>query len=669
MAQLAHHPVLQPIGELDDAVYVQLARRVASGDLLLAPDAFFLAPFYTYFLGAVFAATDGLLLAARSAQILLGTAAVLLVLDTARQWFGRRTGLVSGALAAGTGLFAFNEVLISQSSIDPFLTALSSFALTRAVRGGSIRTFLLAGLASAALVLNRPNALACALAAGLVWLATQRSKAAGRQALAFALGLALLIAPVTLRNRVVTGEWVLVTSHGGLNLVIGNGPGADGLWRRIPGVRDNVNGQVEDVRRIAGAALGHPASAGEASAYFSGLAWRWMRSQPWDALRLFFRKLALTVSATDAPLNYSYAYFAHDEATLLRWLVVGPWLLVPLGLFGLVVAAPVGGARGAFAAWASFVPSYAVGLAAFFVASRYRLPLFVGLLPGAGAAVVWLARALAATRFWPLSVGAAVLSVLFLLVNWPLNVDDGRLVEREGHIVRLFGDGHVEEGQRLLAATESREPRFGRLLCRAGLALRDRNDYSGAIRYMERAAKVDPADRWIRFHLGETLLALDRVEEALSQLALARGAPGIPAAEITADVAGAHQLLGHADLARAEIAAAPPVEELSEYDLRHLGEVALQVRAPDVAERFLRALTARTRTDAKAHELLGVALGLRNLRAEAVVELETAVRLDPDERLGAGVSRGLPRAGGAGRGGTRAARRGVETPPGRSRRP
>src|SRR5450756_991788 len=78
LGQLASHPLLQPRGVLDDAVYLKLAQRVASGDLALGPDVYYLSPFYMYFLGAILAA-GGSVFAARAVQVVLGSVAVLLV--------------------------------------------------------------------------------------------------------------------------------------------------------------------------------------------------------------------------------------------------------------------------------------------------------------------------------------------------------------------------------------------------------------------------------------------------------------------------------------------------------------------------------------------------------------------------------------------------------------
>ena len=70
-------------------------------------------------------------------------------------------------------------------------------------------------------------------------------------------------------------------------------------------------------------------------AHFRGLAWEWMRAHPLDAARLFLRKLAYVFAAPEISLNYSYAYYALDEPTLLRWLVGRRVAARPAGAPGL----------------------------------------------------------------------------------------------------------------------------------------------------------------------------------------------------------------------------------------------------------------------------------------------------------------------------------------------
>lgn len=139
---LGHHQLLVPAGELDGAYYYHFAQRVAAGDFWLLDSAsffdrpvpaFFIAPLYIYVLAGFLKISGGSLEAARFAQILLGTLGVALLAFTARRWFGDRAAWWTGTMAALCGLFTFYEILILQTAIDPFLTALSLYVLARAV--------------------------------------------------------------------------------------------------------------------------------------------------------------------------------------------------------------------------------------------------------------------------------------------------------------------------------------------------------------------------------------------------------------------------------------------------------------------------------------------------------------------------------------------------------
>jgi tetratricopeptide (TPR) repeat protein len=162
-----------------------------------------------------------------------------------------------------------------------------------------------------------------------------------RPAAVLAAGLLAGMAPVAIRNVVVSHEWSLVSSHGGLNFYMGNNETATGFYHAVPGVTPNIAGQERDARRVAERALGRTLTEAETSDYFFGLAWTWISQHPGAALALFARKLGWVFNAQHIALPYSYPFYAYDAKTMLRFYVVGPWLLIPLGLVGLVFAAPL----------------------------------------------------------------------------------------------------------------------------------------------------------------------------------------------------------------------------------------------------------------------------------------------------------------------------------------
>ena len=200
MLQLKDHVLTQPDAGLDTTAYVALAERVLGGDPGLGPGLYFLSPLYIYFLAAVLAVWHSFT-AVRLLQIVLGTGTVALVFVSADGWFGRRAAWLAAGLATLTGLFTFYESLLLQTALDPFLTAAALACLTLGLTRGQMRWFILAGLALGVQACNRPNVAFPAAVIALMLAATRRWQAAT----VFSTGLAIALAPVTLRNIAVSG--------------------------------------------------------------------------------------------------------------------------------------------------------------------------------------------------------------------------------------------------------------------------------------------------------------------------------------------------------------------------------------------------------------------------------------------------------------------------------
>ena len=670
LAQLAGHPLTQPDAGLDTTAYATLANDVLAGNVWLRPGVYYVAPLYIYFLAAVRAITDSYT-AVRVVQILLGTASVGLLFLTGRRWFGERAGLIAAGLATLTGLFTFYEVLILQASIDAFLTSAALYALTRGLgdlppaldgarareggshfdlppkggshakpggsharRGGSTpplvastfrwKALLLAGLIFGIQTLNRPNVMIAALGVALVMVIVTRRV---RPAALLVTGLIAGMAPATIRNGVVAGQWSLVSSHGGLNFYIGNSEHATGFYTFVPGITPTIVGQEKDARRVAAKALGRDVTDADASDYFFSLSRRWIAGHPLDALGLFGKKLYYTFNATHVPLPHSYAFYTRDVTSLLPALFVGPWILVPLGLVGLLFARPL---RGEYLIWSSFVAAYAAAVALFFVAERYRLPLLMPLCAGAGAAIDLAWRAASARRVGALARPAAAFAVLAIAANWPLRLNDGRWDEgvrlAQQHVIHERYDEAREWAEKLDARHDA--PSAGAAHYAVGAQLLAGGKPDLALPYLQKAYAANPQEPRIAYALGRALLKTGRAAEAVPHLRrgfdagieLPSGGYDFPAAlQETGDLAGA----------AAAVARITPAENEDVEAWLRLGRLAAQVRASATAERFFRR-AAEMRPDlAAARQQYGLNLLVLGRVDEAFRELSEAVRLDP----------------------------------------
>jgi len=598
---------------------------VAGGDLGLGPGLYFLSPLYIYFLATVLIVSHSFT-AVRVVQSALGTAAVAFVYVAANEWFGRRAAWLAAALAALTGLFTFYELLLLQASLDPVLTAATIACLALALKRSDWRWTLLTGLLYGIQACNRPNVGIPAGVVAIFFIVARQ----WRLAAAFALGASLALAPVTLRNITVSDYWSPVTSsHCGLNFYVGNNPGADGTYQPVPGITPNMKGQQEDTRRFAEQAVGRPLNDGEVSWFFYMLGLTWIREHPLQAATLFGRKLALMFSASYIWLNYSYPFFSRDAHTLLRLLIVGPWILIPLGLTGLAVAMPPS-KRLEYFVWASFVPAYGVAMAVFYVTDRYQLPILIPLCVGSGAALDTFITGVGGRRRAPFALAAAVFAALLAWANRPLRLDDGVAEERIRMAERLVTLGRYGEAEDWVQRAAAVYPHPGVVHFRIGQQLLVHDQSASAITHFRQALALDPGQPVVEYALGETYLDGERPQEAIPYLRRALDA-GVRPDQAGYDLVRALGAVGDREGALRVLRTVTPARPDDAERWLALGLLGLQLQEAGLAETFLRRAVSTNEALAAAHSQLGLALNLQHRWTEAMSELEEAVRLSPRE--------------------------------------
>lgn len=618
--QLKDHPLVQPDVGLDTTAYVDLAKKVLAGDIGLGPGLYYVSPLYIYFLAAAYGVTKSFT-AVRLLQVTLGTASVGFIFLMAREWFGDRAAWAAGVLAALTGLFTFYEALILQAAIDPFMTAAALYALTLALKRDA-RWFVVAGVIFGIETLNRPNMPLGVAGIAAMLMLTRRV----RPAVLLVAGLLAGMAPAAIRNVVVSHEWSFVSSHGGLNFYIGNSETATGFFHQLPGITPSIAGQERDAKRVAEHAEGRSLTESEASDYFFGLAWTWIRQHPIDAAVLFFRKLGYVFNAQHIALPYSYPFYAYDAHTALRFYAIGPWLLVPLGLVGLVFAQPRG-LKADYYMWLAFVPSFAVSVAVFFIAERYRMPLLIQLCIGAGAALDLAWRALQEKRGQTLLVPGLAFAIVFGLANWRHGLHDGRWDEGLRMAERLVILGRNDEAEQWVQRLSSEGPP-GVLDYTVGMAYLAKGETAPAVTHLAKAEQVGPGKANSEYAYGQALLRAGKTQDAVPHLqrgfeaGTSLAMPGYDLAsalEATGDRAAALDVLRRIAL---------PDDADAEAWLR-FGRLAGEMHAPEVAEPFF-AQAVKARPDqASARQQHGLNLSVLGRFDDAARELGEAVRLDP----------------------------------------
>jgi tetratricopeptide (TPR) repeat protein len=453
IASLASAPVFG-LRMGDGRIFHAWAQRLAGGDWV-GSEVFFQAPLYPYFLGVVYAALGEDPRWLLGLQAVIGAASCAVVAAAGQRLFSPRAGLAAGLLLAVYPPVVFSDGLVQKSVLVLFLMSLLLFVwagvLARSGRTPRIREFGLLGLVLAGLVLSRENAGVLALPI-LLWLLLEGALSARRRLAllaALACGLALLLAPVAIRNRVVAGELVLTTSNLGPNLYMGNNERADGFYLALAEGRGSPSYEREDAVRLAQEALSRELSAREVSTYWTGRALDYIGSHPIQWTGLVLRKWLLLWNRREFADTEDLASHADWSPVL--------WGLAP---FHFGVLAPLA-ALGAAVTWRQrrklwslygMLAVYASSVVLFFVFARFRLPLIPFLVLFAGAGLVRLPELVRSRSRRQLTALAAGVIGVAVFCNWPVQTRAGAAWLSPYNVgTALLAERRYEEAARSLA--------------------------------------------------------------------------------------------------------------------------------------------------------------------------------------------------------------------------
>jgi tetratricopeptide (TPR) repeat protein len=300
---------------------------------------------------------------------------------------------------------------------------------------------LAAGVLLGALALVRPNALIF-LPFVLVWgwWVTRRSLSRRRfpaAAGAFVLATAVVIAPVTVRNCMVSDDFVLISCNGEINLYIGNNELSDGYTPVIPGLRQMIGSDDWDwfrYPRIIGGVErqeGRLMSAGEVSECFARRALAYMRQEPLRVLGLMGKRALLFWGPAEISSNKVVHYDRQNSPTLRH--LPGLPVALAVALMGVLLfgvesttmpsdnkSRREARARNAGSALVLlFVVVYFASFLPFLVSARLRVPIIPSVILFAAYGLGRLGRFLAEGEIRKAVVWAVVSVGLYVLVSRP----------------------------------------------------------------------------------------------------------------------------------------------------------------------------------------------------------------------------------------------------------
>lgn len=542
IAQAGSDPFFEALG-LDAKYYDDEALRILAGTLPREP--YFMGPLYSYFLAGVYAVAGHSYDAVRVLQCVMGAATAVAAWGIARRLAGAAAAVVAGVLVAIYPEFIFYSGSILYPTLAALLDTAAIYFFVEHARSARARDLALGGFLLGLSAVGQATVLA--VAPGIlvwIWLLERRdARRTIRRAAPLLAALAVAILPVTARNIVVGGEPVLLTSNGGLNFYIGNGPEANGGYVKPKGldVYEDPSG-----RRLLERQEGRALTSRDVDAIWMKAGRDAVADDPARFASLLLRKTMLYWGAIELPQIESFEFQkgASSLVTALDALPISFGVLGPLSALGVVFLAAAARtrrqARAVLAPPVIFIGLYSATIVIFFVISRYRLPILPALFVFAAAALVVCARAARAfasgTRDTAAARRAALAAVALVLFSLAVNANPydvsktsgfGQCHFRLGIIARQ--KGRIDDALAQYRKSIEYDPAYAPARMNLAEIFLARQDLDGALAELREAVRIDPEYGRARYNLGLTLALLGDWSAASPQFeAAARLAPQSP---------------------------------------------------------------------------------------------------------------------------------------------
>ena len=420
-----------------DPLYHDLwAKQIAAGDLL-GSGPFFRAPFYAYFLGLIYAIFGASLAAAKIIQHALGALTCSVIFLFADRYFGRKVAILTAILTAFNWVMIYHEDELLLDSLLALFSVAIIWRLLRSTEKPSFGSFFISGLWLGLACITRPNYLAI-FPAIFIWILLLYRLNLRKSVIYMAAtvaGAAIFIAPVTARNMIIGKDTVLIASQGGINFYIGNNIHADGATAAIP--EFGSTWQYSDAEYLAQSdmgRLGERLKQSEVSSFYYGRGFDFIRSHPAKWLGLMLRKLDYFWNAFEISNNQNL-YFYRRFASVTSVLPPLFWLISPLSLMGLYLITKL---PGKFLIIPIFVITYMLTVIAFFVTSRFRLPVLPFLIILASLTLLEIYDSVRARNFRKSAIMAVIILALYILTSF-----DFYGISKESYAMSHFSLGNV----------------------------------------------------------------------------------------------------------------------------------------------------------------------------------------------------------------------------------
>ena len=406
---------------LDEAFYDSWAGSIAGGRWL-GEKAFNALPLFPYLLGIVYKLVGHNLFVPRLIGAALSSFSCVLIYLITKRCFSKQPAVIAGLIACFYGPLIFYSGVLAPTTITITLYLFSLWFLFRVLDKPSFFRFFLFGFIVGFAVLAKAGILLF-MPAVLIWVVAifHEKKKALIAALAALIGLLVVIFPVSLRNYLVSGEMVFLTSHSGINFYIGNNEKATGRFKPPQWARSNIEGVLVDTRAMAQTQAGRQLKDSEVSRFYFNKGLRFIRESPPKFIKLLGRKLFLFINRQEI-FDVAHYFIYREHIPILQFPFIGFLLIGPLALAGILIG---------ISRWKKIMPlylfilTYTASILAFFINSRYRMPLAIIMIIFAGFSISWLLEKLRNKRYFVALLVVAFCLMVSVFISLPTGIQTG----------------------------------------------------------------------------------------------------------------------------------------------------------------------------------------------------------------------------------------------------
>jgi 4-amino-4-deoxy-L-arabinose transferase-like glycosyltransferase len=392
----------QPAQGTDMGMYDQSAMDMVNGTPLVGP--FFYHPLYYYFLSFNYFIYGHNLFILRLVMGFLGLLTCWLTYSIAQRVFNRQVAVITSILLAFCGYLIYYESVILSIGLTTFFSTAAIFFLLKdadpsvspCLCGESIKikNNIFSGIFIGLACLSQPNVLLFVPFVAFWFIFKWGMKKGGEYAILCLTAAFIIISPVTLKNYLDSGRFVLISTSGEINFWLGNHRGSLGWF-------DVYGNELEALEKRV-----H--SEGQ-SVYLDDV-WQFIKDDPKEYLNLLIKKKLLFWGSWDIPHQVGYDY-GRQYSSLLR----SPFMfdfapLAILGLTGMIISLRRWWRKCLILYLFTIVYSFSVYI--IMVHGRYRPPVLLPLIIFGSFFIWWLWEQIKSKKYLFITVAGLLLCAI-----------------------------------------------------------------------------------------------------------------------------------------------------------------------------------------------------------------------------------------------------------------